>query len=259
MTQNTAYPITRYLPLLVEGDLNQLLNLFDGEPSLNDPRLGHIEGAREFERFVEVTRDWLRQRKARVEHLVTTQTDVRAVEECILHLVQDDVLVPLPVAIVGDIVSGALTSIRIYHSLWPILNAHLVRPPLLADCPRLAMPDVIGNYLDALSKGDLEVILQQFEPNGLAREPSGGKYLYQSLEGLRRFYGMLFANGGGISLEHCSITDNGVCCAVEYNVTRWGCTKLPPQAGVAVYERGPSSLLVAARIYDDVDPPITNE
>ena len=67
---------------------------------------------------------------------------------------------------------------------------------------------------------------------------------------------MLFANGGGIPLGHCSATDDGARCAVEYNLTRWGRTALPPQAGVAVYERGESGLLRAARIYDDVDPPL---
>jgi hypothetical protein len=30
---------------------------------------------------------------------------------------------------------------------------------------------------------------------------------------------------------------------------------VPPQAGVAVYERGSSGFLAAARIYDDVAPP----
>ena len=37
---------------------------------------------------------------------------------------------------------------------------------------------------------------------------------------------------------------------------RWGKTELPPQAGVAVYVRGSSGKLAAARIYDDADPPL---
>ena len=37
---------------------------------------------------------------------------------------------------------------------------------------------------------------------------------------------------------------------------RWGKTELPPQAGVAVYVRGQSGKLAAARIYDDADPPL---
>jgi hypothetical protein len=36
----------------------------------------------------------------------------------------------------------------------------------------------------------------------------------------------------------------------------WGETELPPEAGVAVYVRGQSGRLAAARIYDDTDPPL---
>jgi hypothetical protein len=39
-------------------------------------------------------------------------------------------------------------------------------------------------------------------------------------------------------------------------VVRWGKTELPPEAGVAVYVRGRSGRLTAARIYDDTDPPL---
>ncbi|MGH3115625.1 MAG: hypothetical protein ACRDQ2_00630 [Gaiellales bacterium] len=52
------------------------------------------------------------------------------------------------------------------------------------------------------------------------------------------------------------MTDDGTRCAIEYNVVRWGETELSPQPGVAVYERGRSGLLAAARVYDDVDAPL---
>ncbi len=48
-------------------------------------------------------------------------------------------------------------------------------------------------------------------------------------------------------------------CALEYNVIRWGRTDLPPEAGIAVYVRGTTGKLAAARIYDDADPPFTSE
>jgi hypothetical protein len=38
----------------------------------------------------------------------------------------------------------------------------------------------------------------------------------------------------------------------------YGLTDIPPQAGVAFYERGSSGLL-AARIYDDVEPPAVSD
>jgi hypothetical protein len=40
---------------------------------------------------------------------------------------------------------------------------------------------------------------------------------------------------------------------------RWGVTDIPPQAGVAVYERGGSGLLAVACLYDDVEPPAVSD
>jgi hypothetical protein len=54
----------------------------------------------------------------------------------------------------------------------------------------------------------------------------------------------------------CAVTDDGVQCAVEDNCVRWGRHDLPPQAGIAVFARSPDGLLVAARVYDDVEPPV---
>ena len=105
--------------------------------------------------------------------------------------------------------------------------------------------------------GDVDAILETFEPDASAREPSGGQYVYTGTDGLRAFYEHLFSNGGGISLEHCAMVDTGRACAIEYNVLTWGRTELPPEAGVAVYARGESGKLAAARIYDDADPPIS--
>jgi hypothetical protein len=95
-----------------------------------------------------------------------------------------------------------------------------------------------------------------FEPDASVREPAGGPYVHRGHAELRALYTLFFSNGGGIPLEHCTATDDGRACALEYNVVRWGRTELPPEAGIAVYVRGQSGKLVAARIYDDSDPPL---
>ena len=115
--------------------------------------------------------------------------------------------------------------------------------------------DVVAEYQRALAAGDVDAIVAAFEPDGYAREPAGGDHIHRGADGLRAFYERLFSNGGGIPLEHCALIDDQRVCALEYNVVRWGKTELPPEAGVAVYVRGESGKLAAARIYDDVDPP----
>lgn len=58
---------------------------------------------------------------------------------------------------------------------------------------------------------------------------------------------------GDIGLEHCNVTDNVTACVIKVNAVRLGTLSLIPQASVAVYERGASGRLHAARVYDDVN------
>jgi len=127
---------------------------------------------------------------------------------------------------------------------------------LLQPDPEVHEADVVGEYQRALAAGDADTAVASFEPDGYVREPAGGEYVHRGHDELRSLYQLFFSNAGGIPLEHCTSTDDGRACALEYNVVRWGRTELPPQAGVAVYVRGQSGTLAVARIYDDSDPPL---
>jgi hypothetical protein len=178
------------------------------------------------------------------------------------HLIGDDGVrrVELPVAIVRDRnPDRTLKAIRVYHSMWPLTGSHNVRPPLLQEGPSLHAEGVPGDYQRALAQGDQEGIVGTFEPNGYAREQSGERTCIAAQRVYGSYNAHMFANGGGTPLEHCTLTDEGARCAIEYNCVRWGVTDILPQTGVAVYERGSSGLLSAARIYDDVEPPAVSD
>jgi hypothetical protein len=113
----------------------------------------------------------------------------------------------------------------------------------------------VGRYQAALGTGDAEALVRTFEPDGYYREPIGPHLTHRGTAELRSFFNERLGTRGGIALEPCEVTDDGVRCALEYNCVRWGDSDLPPQAGLGVYERGPDGLLAAARIYDDVEPP----
>jgi hypothetical protein len=255
---NDAVP---YYEGIMADEPGALVRSFAGHPVLDDPRVGYVEGARQFRAFVSGTADWLRERDAVVENVALTRTPTRTVEEVVLHLLSDvGGRVELPVAVVSDRnPDRTLKAIRVYHSMWPLTGEHRVRSPLLPADPGLHAEGAPGDYQRALAEGDLAGIVATFEPEGYAREPSGGAYLHRGEEGLREVYVHMFANGGGIPLEHCTLTDDGVRCAIEYNCVRWGVTEIPPQAGDAVYERASSGRLAAARIYDDVEPPAVSD
>jgi hypothetical protein len=201
------------------------------------------------------TNEWLARRKVAVEDVERVVTEQRGFEEVVLHLEGENGRADLPHALVADHDShGRLEELRIYFSSWPLTRRHANRPPLLQRDPALRESDVVAAYQRALAAGDLDAVLAAFEPDAYAREPAGAEH--RGRDGLRAFYELLFSNDGGIPLEHCALIDDGRSCALEYNVVRWGRTELPPEAGVAVYVRGQSGKLAAARIYDDADPPL---
>ena len=242
---------------LLAGEPDALVESFAGEPELHDPVRGRIKGVRAFKAFVAEMSAWLVQRNVSVEDVEHVVLEGRGFEEVVLHFDGETGRVDLPFAIVADRLSdGRIDELRIYYSSWPLTGRHANRPPLLQRDPELRESDVVAEYQRALAAGDVDAIVAAFEPDGYAREPAGGQYVHRGPDGLRAFYERLFSNGGGIPLEHCALVDDGRACALEYNVVRWGETELPPQAGVAVYVRGQSGKLAAARIYDDADPPL---
>jgi hypothetical protein len=244
---------------LLTGEFDALIGSFAGEPELHHPVRGRIRGVRAFRKYVIDTNAWLTEHNCAIDDVEHVLGRGHAFGEAVLHLDGDTGRVALPVAVVGDRQSdGRIEELRIYYSGWPLSGRHLNRPPVLQPDPDLRESDVVGDYQRALAAGDVDAIVALFEPDGYAREPAGGQHVHTGPEGLRAFYERLFSNGGGIPLEHCAVIDDKRACALEYNVVRWGKTDLPPEAGVAVYVRGESGRLAAARIYDDVSPPLSS-
>jgi SnoaL-like domain len=246
-----------YFDGLFAGEPGALVKSFAGEPELHDPVRGRVKGTRAFEGFVTRTNSWFSERNVSVEDVEFAVTERAAFGEVVLHLDAATGRVDLPVAIVADREpDGRIKEVRIYSSSWPLTGRHANRPPLLQPDPALRQSEVVAEYQRALTAGDVDAIVAAFQPDGYAREPAGGRYVHRGADRLRAFYELLFSNDGGIPLEHCAVIDDGRVCVLEYNVVRWGKTELPPEAGVAVYVRGQSGKLAAARIYDDTDPPL---
>ena len=161
-------------------------------------------------------------------------------------------------AVVADCPDNASVAFRTYCSQWPVDGRRHVRPPIL-EAEATHLDDVVGRYHAALDAGDADAIVTTFAPDGYFRESIGPHSTHRGTAELRSFFAACFSEGGGIRLQPCAVTDDGVRCALEYNCVGWGSHDLPPQAGIAVHERGPDGLLAAARVYDDVEPPVALE
>jgi SnoaL-like domain len=243
---------------LMTGEIDALIGSFAGEPEVHHPVRGRVKGASAFARFVTDTTTWMTERNITFEAVNFIVTPSGGVEEFVLHLDGDAGRIELPLALAADLDQDArMIELRMYFSSWPMTGVHRVRPPLLQPDPDLHESDVVGDYQRALAAGDVDAAVAAFEPDGYVREPAGGAYTHRGTDELRALYELFFSNGGGIALEHCVVIDDGRACALEYNVVAWGRTELPPEAGIAVYVRGDSGKLAAARIYDDTDPPLS--
>jgi hypothetical protein len=243
---------------LMTGETDALIESFAGEPEVHHPVRGRVKGVAAFERFAIETNAWLAERDGTAEDVDFVLTPGRGVEELVLHVDGDEGRIDLPVAIASDHDErGRIVEQRVYFSTSPLTGRHAIRPPLLQPNPALHESGIVGDYQRALAAGDAEAAVAAFEPDGYVREPAGGIHAHRGPDELRALYELFFSNGGGIPLEHCAVTDDGRACALEYNVVAWGRTAMAPQAGIAVYVRGDSGNLAAARIYDDTNPPLT--
>ncbi len=250
-----ADPVGQYFTALNQGDTHALETVWPGEVVIYDPRAGEIRGHKQLHRFVSQNQSWLAEHHVRIETVASTVVGRRAVVELLAHLAGDGRELAWPVAVVAESPDDRSVVFRTYCSQWPVDGRRHLRSPVLK--PGYARPgDVVGRYQAALEAGDAEAIVGTFAPNGYYHEPIGPHYAHRGAGELRSFFTMCFSAGGGIGLQHCAVTDDGVRCALEYNCVRWGSHDLPPQAGIGVYERGPDGLLAAARVYDDVEAPV---
>ena len=250
-----ADPVGQYFAALTKGDTSDLETIWPGHVVIYDPRAGEVRGHRRVRQFVRHNQSWLAGMHPRIETVASTVAGGRAVVELLAHVTHDGQEVAWPLAVVAESPDDRSVVFRTYCSQLPIFGQHHVRAPILKPGPDRP-GDVVGRYQAALEAGDAEAVVNAFEPDGYFREPVGPQYAYRGTRELRSYFTECFSAGGGIGLQECAVTDDGVRCAVEYNCVRWGRHDLPPQAGIGVYERGPDGRLAAARVYDDVAAPV---
>lgn len=246
-----------YLTALVAAQPEQLVRRLGDRATVDDPIFGRTGGMPALARYLDEVAAWLSKREGAFEKIAFTMGSDRDVTEGTLSLTFEGRRVSVPVAVVAERRREREVELRLYYSTKPIKGTHAVRSPLLPQDDEVAVPPPVTAHLQALAKGDVQGIIESFENGGTLRDAEGATHVKEDGGGLRTHYERLFAqaagSGGGFELLKGARADDGRTCALEYTVVRVRGKNVPPQAGLAVYERGESGLLRAVRVYEDVE------
>jgi len=247
-----------YLPALLDGQADQLARRLGERATVDDPIFGRASGLPGLERYLREMGEWLVKHQGAFEKLGLTLGSDRDVTEGTLALSFDGRRVSVPVAVVAELRKEREVELRLYYSTAPIHGTHAVRAPLLPQDDEVAVPPPVAAHLDALARGDLEAAVASFQHGGTVRDPAGATHSRGDAGGaLRAYYANVFrgpaadGRGAGVDILKGARADDGRTCALEYTVVRVHGKDVPPQAGLAVYERGESGLLRALRVYEE--------
>ncbi len=113
----------------------------------------------------------------------------------------------------------------------------------------------IGDFVDALAKGDAKAILATFAEDGALRDARGLQHGKKDGALLAFFDGLVAggAFGSGLELQRGGAADDGRTCALEHTLLRARGRDTEPQPGLMMFERGDSGLLSAVRVYGDLE------
>jgi hypothetical protein len=245
-----------YLPALVSAQAGQLVRRLGDRATVDDPIFGRASRMPELAGYLERAASWLNERRAAFEPLAFTTGSDRDVTEGTLQLVVDGRPVSIAIAVVAERRPGREVEIRLYYSTRALQGSPTVRAPLVPRDDELGVPPPVAAHLSALARGDVDGLIASFENGATLRDPTGVLHMKGPQGGaLRTYYETVFASRSpgqpGIEVLKGGRADDGSTCALEYTVTRLRGRDVPPQPGLAVFERGESGLLRAARLYHD--------
>ncbi len=221
-----ADPISEYLAALTTGSTRELETVWPGHVVVLDPYAGEVRGHHDLRRFVRNSESFLADRLVDAPRVASTAAGGRSAVELLAHLTLNGEPVTWPVAVVAESHDERSVTFRTYGSQWPVVGRRPVRPPIVDPDPAAAPGDVVARYLTALAAGDQDGIVQTFDDDGSLQEPIGPHALHRGTRELAEWFSR-YLRGGGVEIERCCVTDDGVRCALEYNLVRWGGEPLP--------------------------------
>ncbi len=242
-------------PVLLENDAEKrdaLARRLGARGTIDDPIFGRASGSPALERMLAEIGGWLVRHKATYARGPVTVGVDRDVTEGALTLDNEGRHVTVPIAVVTERRPSREVELRVYYSTRPLNGTSAARSPVMAPNDGLILPPPVQRHVDALKRGEPGALVGTFDSTGAIRESNGERHAGE--QGLRAFYERLFggaANSGGVEVLKAGAADDGRTFALEYTLVRSGGRDVPPQAGLALYERSDTGLIRELRVYDD--------
>ncbi len=198
--------------------------------------------------WVGATAQWLRDLQGSWQAVADINDAHTAVHEVSLAITTNDGTVDLPFVVVADVSGDTFTEIRTYHSSWPYTGGHTFREPPVERRDLSATPQLFADYIERLTRQDIDPILASFSPDGYVREPSGNRFRYQGSAQRDAFYKGHIADAPPAKFDLRTCTNGSGITAVEYAFA-YGDSGLV--GGVCIMEHS-AGKIDAIRITDDV-------
>jgi hypothetical protein len=233
---------------IVELPAETLLACWAGEPQLEDSRLGSVTGSADFLDYVRATREWLALSDAVADPVSLVTAGARCVEEVELQLEIAGERQDLGAAVVSEWDPECrLTSVRVYHSTWPLPSQFVHLPVLPPDAPP-TLPAFVAALEEARAAREVDAVLEGYEADAEVRSFAGTPQVLRGRDQLRRLYAVPEVAGRTRTTTVCTVTDDGRACAVEY-LRGHGDTRVPDEAGLTTYVRSPGDRIALERRY----------
>lgn len=212
----------------LEGLQRELLE----QAVINDPFSGEISAVA----FKDSSMLWPGENWARAEHFHTTEADGRRVVElrCYKDAASDEFL---PISFVFDPSAADGPTAYVYSDHHLVEDRARILDPVPGLHPWRDEDDVLYSYFQALGQNKIEDVLAHFAEDGYFMHSNGSVHLGH--DELRADFEKML-EGGGIRIDYCRLTDDGVTCVVEAYMPSG-------RPAIAIYERG-GAVLKAVRI-----------
>lgn len=244
----------KFIELIRTEDYRGILTELTEDVELNLQTVGSAKGKAQGIELLKKQNEYLKNEIKEVTVFKQFEDDKHLVIEYDI-LLKNTFDLPLVVILVKE--GSKYSSLRTYHSVYPITEGHIFRASIFKEEIKLTEPTEVVNYFDGITIGSVEATMDtlSFEDDVYFREPAGWRWNHKTKDGLREHFQHFFADGGVPLKFHNYIFDKEKgTFAGEYTCDVWGSASFKPQAGISIYDiNTETGKIIGIRVYDNVD------